>query len=187
MGSSNSYSSCDDASSHPGLGKKMKRAWLIGCCLLLISGCRAILGSCTYEERSVVAHGSASNGGVEIVSADITVSAIRGSLRWKAVDAVIRGESLRGHVTSIVLVGTRDGSLISLPIPLDSPSSPLLSTGGLFQREGEDVPDLGGVYELVASNDASIEMTTDLPQVSRLVIPLAVSDKTDWFRPDNCY
>jgi hypothetical protein len=155
-------------------------------CLLFLSGCSA-LSNCRWEERSVTARGVVIEGGVEIVSADVTVGASRGSLLWKSLDRIIAGASLKGHVTSITLVSSDDPTRVLLAIPIDSDLSSFLSSGSIMQRPGDIGPDLGGLFEVVAANHGVIEITTDLPSRDHVSIPLEVNHQTDWTRPGNCY
>jgi hypothetical protein len=155
-------------------------------CLLFVSGCSAI-SNCRWEERSVTARGVIIEDGAEIVSADVTVGASRGSLLWKSLDRTIAGASLKGHVTSITLVRSDDPTRVLLAIPVDESFSSLISSGSMLQRPGETDPDLGGLFEIVAENLAVIEITTDLPSRTHVSIPLQVNHQTDWVRPSNCY
>jgi hypothetical protein len=158
---------------------------LIGC-LLFLSGCQ-LLTHCTYEERSITASGAVIENGAELASADIIVGALRGSLLWKSLDLTIQGTSLKGHVSSITLVRSDDPAAVQLAIPLDQPSSPLISSGSLIQRSGDISPDLSGLYEMIAANLGALEITTDILAYAHVSIPLTVTSKRDWFRPNNCY
>jgi hypothetical protein len=154
-------------------------------CPLILSGCRSIF-SCTYEERSINASGAVVENGAEIVRAGLVVGALRGSLEWKYLDPTISG-TLKGHVSSIAFIRSGDPASVPLSIPVDPPSSPLISSGSLMQRPGEVSPDLGGVYEVVAANLGVLEITTDLPSRPLVSVPLTVTRKQDWLRPNNCY
>ena len=166
----------------------MKGLWIaILACPLVLSGCAlAALSSCKWEERSVNASGAVIEDGAEIVKADLTVDAARGGLEWKSLDRTISG-TLKGHVSSIALIRSGDAAPAPLSIPVDSPSSPLISSGGMIQRVGDVSPNLGGVYETVAANLGLFEITTDLASRPRVSVPLTVTHKQDWFRPNNCY
>jgi hypothetical protein len=153
-------------------------------CPLILSGCA--LGRCRWEERSVNASGAVVEDGAEIVRAAVTVDALRGGLESKSLDRTISG-TLKGHVSSIVLIRLGDAAPVPLSIPVDPPSSPLISSGGLTQRPGEVSPNLGGIYEIVAANLGVLEIATDLPSRPRVSVPLTVTRKQDWFRPNNCY
>jgi hypothetical protein len=155
-------------------------------CLLFLSGCSA-LSNCRWEDRSVTARGVVIEDGVEIVSADVTVGASRGSLLLKSLDRTIAGASLKGHVTSITLVSSADPTRVLLEIPVDSYLTSFISSGGMTQRPGETDPDLGGLFEIVAANLGVIEITTDLPSRTQVSIPLQVNRQTDWIRPSSCY
>ncbi len=156
-------------------------------CPLVLSGCAlAALSRCKWEERSVSASGAVIEDGVEIVRADLTVDATRGGLEWKGLDRTISG-TLKGHVSSIALIRSGDAASVPLSIPVDPPSSPLISSGGMIQRVGDVSPNLGGVYETVAANLGVLDITTDLASRPSVSVPLAVTHKQDWFRPNNCY
>ena len=154
-------------------------------CPLILVGCQSFT-ACTYEERSVAASGAVIEDGVEFVGADVVVDAQRGSLEWKSLDLTVKG-TINGHLTSIALIRSGDPAAAPLSIPVNSPYAPLLSKGVLMQRPGELTPDLGGVYETVAANLGVLEFATDLPSRPRVSVPLAVTDKRDWFRPHNCF
>ena len=57
----------------------------------------------------------------------------------------------------------------------------------MIQRVGDVSPNLGGVYETVAANLGLLDITTDLASRPRVSVPLTVTHKQDWFRPNNCY
>ncbi len=151
-----------------------------------LSSCHLIT-DCTYETRYASASGSIIENGSELVHADITVGANRGSLEWKSFDRTISGPSLMGHVLAIRLVRSDQPGISLLDLPLDPPGSPLISGGGLIQHPSEASPNLNGLYEIVAGGLASIELDTDISSQPRLSIPLTVTGKRDWFRPSNCY
>ena len=148
--------------------------------------CRLIT-DCTYETRYVTAAGSIIQNSSELVHAEITVGANRGSLEWKDFDRNISGSSLKGHVLAARLVRSDQPGVSLLDIPIDQPTSPLISSGSLIQRPADTSPNLNGLYEIVAGGVAAIELDTDIPSQSRLSIPLTVTGKKDWYRPSNCY
>jgi hypothetical protein len=154
-------------------------------CPLFLTGC-GVITACTYEERSITAAGVIVENGVEVVNADVNVSGLRGGLEWKSFNRTIKG-TLKGHVLSINLIRSDDPAAFQLALPLDEASSPFISTGGMQQRPGEDSPVLGGIYEIFDANLGVLEITTDLPSQSRILLPLVVTFKQDWFRPHNCY
>ena len=149
-------------------------------------GCR-LLTDCTYESRYVRASGAIIDNGTELVHADVTVDANRGSLEWKGFDRTISGSSLKGHVLAARLVRSDHPGVSLLDLPLDDPVSPLISGGGLIQRPADASPNLSGLFEIVAGGLAAIELDTDISSQSRVSIPLTVTDKRDWYRPSNCY
>lgn len=164
----------------------MKRYVVAVTLCLFLSGCRG-LSDCGWEDRSVAARGVIIENGAELVSADVSVGATRGSLLSKSLDVTISGTSLKGHVTSINLVRSDDPAFAPVAIPIDSSFSSLISSASMIQRAGEVTPNLGGLFEIVAANLGLIEITTDLPSRPRVSIPLTMTYKTDWIRPGNCY
>jgi hypothetical protein len=123
--------------------------------------------------------------GEAIVRAEILVAESRGSDELKSLSPAITG-TLKGHVTSITLANAADLSS-RLPIPLDQPSSPAIATGILIQRPGDTSPDLAGLYEMLAGERAVLQVTTDLTSRPSLTISLTVTQRQDWYRPQNCY
>jgi len=161
------------------------RAAAILACPLFLTGC-GLITACTYESRSITATGVIVENGAELVNAQVTASGLRGSLEWKDFDRIIKG-TLKGHVTSINFIRSDDPTALQLALPLDDPSSPFISTGTQTQKPGEASPSLGGVYEILDANVGALEIMTDLPSQSRILLPLVVNFKQDWFRPQNCY
>jgi hypothetical protein len=150
------------------------------------SSCRLIT-DCTYETRYVIASGSIIENSSELVHADITVGANRGSLEWKDFDRNIIGSSLKGHILAARLVRSDQPGISLLDIPIDSPASSAISSGSLIQHPSDVTPNLNGLYEIVAGGLAAIELDTDISSEPRLSIPLTVTSKKDWYRPSNCY
>ena len=175
--------SFDEKSHSTGNRASRRTAVLVGLLQILL-GC-GLIDDCTYEERSVTGFNAVIENGEEIVRAEIVVEELRGSMEWKSVNPAIRG-TLKGHVTSILLVNSANPS-IQLAIPIDAPSSPVISSGGLIQRPGDTSPELGGLYEMIAANAAVLQITTDLSSRPSLTIPLTVTARQNWYRPQNCY
>jgi hypothetical protein len=165
-------------------GMRGKRTVIVLGCAQVLFGC-GLIDDCNFEERSVTGFNAVIENGEATVRAEIVVAEKRGSLEWKSLNASITG-TLKGHVTSIFLINTANPSA-QLAIPLDPPSSPAISSGGFTQRPGDLSPDLAGLYEMIASNLAVLQVTTDLPSRPSLTISLTVTSKQDWFRPHNCY
>ena len=152
---------------------------------LFLTGC-GFISACTYESRSITAAGVIVENGADLVNAEVHASGLRGSLEWKDFDRIIKG-TLKGHVTSINFIRSDDPTAFQLALSLDDSSSPFISTGTQTQKPGEDAPALGGVYEILDANLGALEITTDLPSQSRIVLPLVVTFQQDWYRPHNCY
>ena len=148
---------------------------------LILSGC----GRCNYEERHVTGFNSVIENGELIVRAELRSAELRGALQLKTLDLSLTG-SLKGHVTSILLLDPANPSA-QFAIPIDPPSSTSISSGSLVQRPGDVSPNLEGVYAMIASNGAVLQITTDLPSRPSLTVSLTVTDKQNWYRPDNCY
>lgn len=150
----------------------------------LVGGC-GLIDACNYEERHVTGFNAVIENGELIVRAEIAVDELRGGLEWKTLSPSITG-SLKGHVTSIVLFNSANPAA-RFTIPIDPPSSPAIASGSLTQRPGDTSPQLAGLYEMIASNGALLEITADLPSRPSLTIQLTVTDRQNWFRPHNCY
>lgn len=148
--------------------------------------CRWIT-DCTYETRYVNASGSIIENNAELVHADVTVGANKGSLEWKDFNRTISSASLKGHVLAARLVRSDQPGISLLDLPVDSSTSPLISDGSLIQHPSDVAPNLSGLYEIVAGGVAAIELDTDIPSQPRFSIPLTVTSKKDWYRPSNCY
>jgi len=153
---------------------------LIG--LLTLPAC-GMLDACTFEDRFVRATGSFVENGSELVHADVSVAASRGSINEKSFDRTIVAPTLVGHVSSITLARADQPGSSLLAIPLGPSTLSPLSSGTLFQREGETAPDLGGLYEVISANLGILDLTTDVPSHSHVLIPLSVTEKRDWYRP----
>src|SRR5215208_5972846 len=97
----------------------------------LLGGCR-LISDCTYETRYVRAAGAITENGSELVRAEITVGANKGSLTWKDFDRSITGSALMGHVLAIRLTRSDQPGLSMLDIPIDQ-SSALISSGSMIQ------------------------------------------------------
>ncbi|MEX2109049.1 MAG: hypothetical protein WD802_00400 [Gemmatimonadaceae bacterium] len=151
---------------------------------LLLSGCN--LGRCDYESRYLTAIGRVTEGIAEVAAATLTVGAVRGGLRWRDVDYRIR-VPLEGRVTSVTLILPQQPAPLRLDMPVYEQITPFEYAGGLSQRKDEQVPALGGIFEMVAAGGAVLEITTDLPARPLITLPLTITAVQDWYRSNNCY
>ena len=151
---------------------------------LVLAEC-GLIDSCTFESRYVGAGGNATDGVTEIAAATVDVSATRGSLNDKSFQWSITTPSLAGHVTRISLIRSSQPVPVLLDLPVQTSAQPSVYIGGLRQQPGETTPNLGGIFEIVAANDAVLEIITDLPERPMVRIPLTVTRHEDWRRP-NC-
>ncbi|MEJ7760416.1 MAG: hypothetical protein WKF55_12600 [Gemmatimonadaceae bacterium] len=154
--------------------------------LLFLQGCELFTG-CTYEQRSVKSSGIALENGFEAVHAEVVVGAVRGPLRYKTLELTLLGSELKGHILSVALVKSDNPTDRLVEIPLYQGATLPISSGSLNQRPGEESPNLGGLYEILAANRGTLNITTDLASRPRVLVTLRVTKKTDWFRPNNCY
>ena len=153
---------------------------------LLLAEC-GLLDSCIFESRYVGAAGRVTEGITEIAAATVDVSATRGggALNDKAFQWSITTPALAGHVTRISLIRSSQPVPILLDLPVQNLAQPFVYNGGLRQAPQAMTPNLGGIFEIVAANEARIDIITDLPERPAVQIPLAVTMHQDWHRP-NC-
>lgn len=150
---------------------------------LLLSGCN--LGRCDYESRHLTATGRVTEGIAEVVAATLTVGAVRGGLRWRDVTYDLRVSE--GRVISVTLILPQQPAPMRLEMPVHEQIIPLNYRGGFIQRKDEQVPALGGIFEMVASGGAVLEITTDVPARPVIKVPLTITAVQDWYRSNNCY
>lgn len=155
----------------------MRKSLLFLAVPLLLSNCLLLSGRCVYELRGVNTAGSFIENGTEIAYAELIEDEQRDSEPDKNMSWQIRGPSLKGHVTKIVL---RDNSKVYYDFPIADPAIPMLSNGFVRQSEGAN---LNGFYDLLGSNRAMIVITTDLPGRQTITITLLTTYKSDWNRP----
>ncbi len=144
---------------------------------ILFSNCSVLSGRCLYELRNVIADGSVLENNIEIAAAHFVESEQRDYQPDKNMSWQITGESLKGHVQTIVL---KDGSATRYEFPVEIESRPALSVGFVRQSEGAN---LNGFFDLLSSRTATIVITTDLPSRPVVTIPLQNVQSDDWNRP----
>jgi hypothetical protein len=151
---------------------------------LYMSGCALVSGRCTYETRYVLAEGSIMDGPMVVANGSLQAGGMRGSDNHRHLGWTITTSSLTGHITALRLVDSTDPAttLLSLPIAYH-PSSPGTLLGELRQNADETSPALGGIFEIVRSNRAVLDITTDLADRAQVTLPLTVVQTEDWSRP----
>lgn len=154
----------------------------VGCLLLAtLGGCN--LSNCVYELRDVAAAGVVSENGTQIVSATVSVDEQRDSGPDKTFTWKIISQTLAGHIQSMVFVDKTAKSVVlytfpSAPVPAQS----IVASGYATQSGGAN---LNGFFDILAHDRGLILITTDLPGKSLIEMPLTLSSKHDWNRP-NC-
>jgi hypothetical protein len=150
---------------------------------LALSGCQSLAG-CKHEDRSVKVSGSVIEGATEVARATATFLDYKGGLNLRDFTWAVTATSLEGHITSFVLVNSAQPVPILLDLPIREPKPPsgygYAYEGTLIQRVGEATPALGGIFEILASNNAVLEIRTDLPSRPLMRLPLTVTEKHDW-------
>ena len=146
---------------------------------VFLSGCN--LGKCIYEIRSLQAS-QVVGSGADTVGANINLSERRDSDPSKDLYWIISGPSIKGHVTSAELKDAGDLSKVVLSLPIAPADRPVISESAVSTRQGRD---LNGYWEIFSANRGVIEIRTDLPARPLITIPLNVTSKNDWTRP-NC-
>jgi len=149
---------------------------------LAVSGC-AMYGRCTYESRSARAEGTVTENGAEIARAMADVGGTRGSFNNRSFSWDLTSQPLDGHIVSVALTDASRPGVVVLDLPFLVQFQPATIRGVLDQRDDAPTPALGGVFELVESNRAVLEVRTDLTSPAVVRIPLTVTHHEDWFRP----
>jgi hypothetical protein len=155
---------------------------------IVLSGCGIITGA-GQDERFVAVAGSVMDAGMPVASVTAYLHANKGlaprlTFYWR-----FSAPPLEGHVTSVALVHSARPVSILLQLPIREPIEPwgyaYAYEGTLEQRAGEATPLLGGIFEVLATGDGVLELTTDLSARPHVRIPLAVAEKRDW-QPSSC-
>ena len=149
---------------------------------LAVSDC-ALNGRCTYESRAALADGQVTENGLQIARAIAHIGATRGSSNRRSFSWDIIAQPLDGHMVSVALTDASQPGVIVLELPFLTQFQPATIRGVLDQEDDAPTPALGGIFELVVSNQAVLEVRTDLPSRPLVRIPLTVSAHDDWHRP----
>ena len=144
---------------------------------LVASNCMLLSGRCLYELRNVVADGSNLENNIPIAVAHLVESEQRDYQPDKDFSWQITGETLKGHVTRILL---QEGATIRYEFPISDSSRPDLSSGFVRQSEGANI---NGFWDLLSDRKGTVVISTDLPSRSTVTITLLNVQSSDWTRP----
>lgn len=166
------------------------RSAVISAIPLILSGCRWPTGlppvDCDLEQRYARVTGGITEGTTEVASVTITVGAVRGPRDFRRLTWMIWAPFLEGHVTSVTLINSTQRVPMLLDIPVYTPGQARVISGQFIEESGTSSPPLDGIFEIVSTNRAAIELTTDLADQPLITIPLTVEEMMDWFRDDRC-
>lgn len=149
--------------------------------LLVLNGCSGVgLGGpgCGGESRDIRARGSTTQAGLVLVTADMLVVEFREPAEPTSLSYTIQSASMKGQVTSIVLVNTANPSAAIVELTLSPPTVPFLAQG---TTRGGSI--LVGLFDLLGANKLAVRVTPDTPGASVVTIPLTTYSQTDWARP----
>jgi hypothetical protein len=145
---------------------------------VMLSSCD--LGKCIYEVRTLEASGQIIGAASDSIGANVNLSEQRDSDPSKDLYFIISASSLKGHVTSAELKDAADPTRVLLTLPLAPPDRPVIAESAVSTRADAN---LNGYWEIFSANRGVIELRTDLPGRSLITIPLTVTSKTNWTRP----
>jgi len=137
-------------------------------------------GRCLYETRNVMATGSVNASGGITASAELILAEQRDYQPDKNFSWTIVSAPLKGHAERIVLQDNSAGARILYEFPIATDPRPALSSGFVTQSQGGNI---NGFFDLLSSDRGLIVITTDLPALPSLTVPLTPSRKDDWSRP----
>jgi hypothetical protein len=144
-----------------------------------VSSCNLLGGRCTYEVRSFDGIGNALQGGASAATAQVNLSEQRGSIvRQTFVWSVTGG--LKGHVTSASFKDSQNPSVVLLDLPVLGPDRDPILEGIADSRDGATV---AGFHDILAAGHGGIELITDDPSASAVVIPITTVNASGWVRP----
>jgi hypothetical protein len=149
---------------------------------LVASNCMALSGKCIYETRSLQASGRVEENGTELAAGKVTQSETRDYNPEKSMYWLVTGASLKGHVTSATFRNSTDPTRVLLTLGLFPPEQAQITEGAVSDKTGTD---LGGFWEVLSANTGVIQLDTDIPTRPTVTIPLTVTQKQNWIRP-NC-
>lgn len=154
---------------------------------LAVSSCGVLpSGACNYESRNVTAEGRVIENGAEIARAIAGVGGTRGSSNHRSFSWSIVSVPLHGHVVSVALTDASRPGVVLHELPFHDHIHPATTSGALAQPDNAPTPALGGLYEIVASDLAVLEVRTSLASYPVLRIPLIATVQGDWYRA-NCF
>jgi hypothetical protein len=149
---------------------------------IAFASCDLLSGKCTYETRGLEARGSVSDGSTQPPSATMNLGEQRGSLAGQSLYWLITAADLKGHVLSASFKDGANLSKVLLDLGVAPAGREEISQGATSTQAGAN---LGGFRDIFVAGRGVIELQTDLPSRPIVQIPLAVTNSTDWFRP-NC-
>ena len=143
------------------------------------SSCNILGDKCTYEVRSFDGTGDALQGGASAATAQVNLTEQRGSIVRQTFFWAVAG-NLKGHVTSASFKDSQNPSAVLLNLPvLGANETPILQ-GTADTREGAT---LAGFHDILVAGHGGIEMITDDPSASAVIIPITTVNASGWVRP----
>ena len=149
---------------------------------IVASNCMLLNGKCVYEIRSLQGSGHVFEGEEEIVRSALQLSESRESDPLKAMYWLITGATLNGHVTSATFRDSADPTRTLFTFALAASDQTKISEGSVSTRTGANVD---GFFELISAGRGVIRLETDLQTRPTIIMPLEVTQRQDWTRP-NC-
>ena len=150
---------------------------------LAFCGCHILNGTCPYELRSLVASGQVNQNGTQLAAAEVTLNESRGSLQSQAMNWIVTGTALKGHVTAASFKDSSNPSQVLLDLPLAPADRAEIALGVADSGSGAN---LGGFHDLLAAGRGMIELQTDLSAQPTVTLQLNPTSVGGWIRP-NCY
>jgi hypothetical protein len=156
-------------------------------CVLLLLGTAGCFDCDHVESRGADVRVRLSPPGAEIEQwAGFSVQETRG-LDYKSVRFAVSGSNLRWHVRGFRLLESTGEKRVLFDILLSTPSTDPNSAGN-GQASGDELQ--VGTWEqflvLLETHGVAMELTTDVPGMEKLLIPVNAENATDWFRSP-CY
>ena len=149
---------------------------------IFASNCMLLNGDCIYEIRSLQASGHLFEGDEEIAGSRVTLSERRESDPEKSMNWLITGATLKGHVTSATFRDSSDPTRALVTFDLSAIDQAKISEGAVSSKTGANVD---GFFELISAGRGVVRLETDLQAQPTIIMPLEVTQREDWTRP-NC-
>ncbi|HKR09586.1 MAG TPA: hypothetical protein VJS39_10380 [Gemmatimonadaceae bacterium] len=146
---------------------------------LAVSSCNLVGGRCTYELRSFDGQGSGTIGTTAVATAQVNLSEQRGSIVRQTFSWLVTG-SLKGHVTSASFKDGTNPDQVLLDLPVLGADRMSILEGVADSREGATI---AGFHDILASGNSGIELKTDDPFSSTVIIPIKQVNSSGWVRP----